>query len=98
MKIIDKFIEHLQDETDGAMEYCEKYIENKAIGNTSRAAKYKEMASDELKHAEYIENFAHSDLADIERVYTVPEEDKEEWKHFVRKMNEKIAQIKIMLN
>jgi hypothetical protein len=52
MKMLEKFMDHISGELEGAMEYAEKYIENKAKGNTMRANVFKEMAGDELRHAE----------------------------------------------
>ena len=97
MKMIEKIIDHIHEELDGAKEYAEKYIENKAKGNTVRAGIYKEMANDELRHAERIHEFGTRDLEDIQRVYTLSVEDTEKWEHCQKHFAEKIALIRHML-
>ena len=47
MKHIEKMIESIDEELDGAAEYAECYIKSKSRGHSSRAAKYKSMAEDE---------------------------------------------------
>lgn len=97
MKILHKMLEALEEEVEGAKEYAEKYIENRARGNMTRANKYKEMANDEIKHAEYIMTFNMMDVDEIKRVYTIPEEDEENWNHRHKCLNEQIAITKQML-
>lgn len=70
----------------------------RAKGHTERANKYKAMAMDELTHAATIRDFATQDIDEIKRVYDLPVEVEEKWKHAHRKFNECIASIKLMLN
>lgn len=97
MKSIDKMIEHIDEEVEGAREYAEKYIECKARGHTARASKYKEMAFDELKHAEIVYAFAEEDIDNIRKVYPLSIDEEERWAHAKKKMHEHIAHIKSYL-
>jgi ferritin len=97
MKTIDKMIEHIDEEVEGAREYAEKYIECKSRGHTGRAAKYKEMAFDELKHAETVYAFAEEDVENIRKVHPLSVDEEELWAHAKKKMYEHIAHIKSYL-
>jgi hypothetical protein len=98
MKLIHKLIDGIHEELEGAKEYAEKYIDAKARGNVTRANKYAEMASDELKHATYIKDFAVMDIDEIKKVYPLPVELEEEWEHAHKKFIECMAIIKHMLS
>lgn len=98
MKMLEKFMDHISGELEGAMEYAEKYIENKAKGNTMRANAFKEMAGDELRHAERIHEFSSKDIQDVEHVYALSDEEKEKWEHFQKKYVHTMALIKHMLS
>ena len=94
MKIIEKMIDDIMEEVEGAREYAEKYIEAKARGNMSRAMKYKQMAHDEMAHAETVYEFAENDIEALKRVYTLSADDEEAWEHAKKKMHHCIATIK----
>lgn len=98
MKHIEKLIESIDDELDGAAEYAECYIKAKSRGHSSRASKYKSMAEDELTHAENIKDFAAADIEEIKRVYKLPEEVEEHWEKAHKHYTERMALIKYMLN
>lgn len=98
MRMIEKMIEALEDEIHGAKKYAEKYIENMAKGNNSRAVKYKEMAQDELKHAGYVRDFAMMDIDEMRHVYKMTEAETEMWEHGHRKMMDEMAMVKHMLS
>lgn len=98
MRIIKKYVEKINDEIDGAKEYAEKYVEEKAKGNISKANKYREMADDELKHANYIHGFATSDISELEKVYAAPVDMAEKWEYAHKEYVERVAWIKQMLN
>ena len=51
MRSIKKYVDHINEEIEGAKEYAENYIEWKARGNIQRANSYRDMAQDELNHA-----------------------------------------------
>lgn len=98
MKIIEKMIDCLHEEVEGAMEYAEKYIENKARNNINRANKYKEMATDELKHAGYLREMDIMDIDEMKKVYTLTEEEETAWEHGHKHINEKMAMVHHMLS
>lgn len=98
MKILDEMIEELKEEVEGAREYAEKYVEAKALNNMPRAAKYKEMAHDELKHATIIRGFAMEDAESIKRVHTLTEEEAHHWEHCHKKINDEIAMVNHILS
>lgn len=79
MRIVKKMIDHINDELDGAAEYAEKYIENRAMGKTTRASAYREMAKDELRHAGNIYGYAIEDIEAIKKVYAMSPEAEEMW-------------------
>lgn len=97
MRKIKNYVDKISEETEGAKEYAEKYVEEKAKGDMPRANKYREMATDELKHANYIHEFATADITELERIYTPPAEMLDKWEHAHREYVEKVAWIKQML-
>jgi hypothetical protein len=97
MKSIKKYVDHIEDEIEGAKEYAEKYVECKAKGNMTNANKYKEMANDELKHAMYIHEWAVAEIQEISKVYTPPVDMQEKWDKAHKEYVEKVAWIKQML-
>lgn len=97
MKILDHMMDHICDELEGAWGYTEKYIENKAKGD-SRYAKYREMAMDEINHAEILYGFTVSDIETLKRVYTLTEDEEEKWEHTKKRFVEKVAMLKHTLS
>ena len=97
MKSIKKYVEQLEEELEGAQDYAEKYVECKAKGNISRANRYKEMATDELKHCGYIHEMAVQEIEEITRVYTAPSEMQEKWEKAHKLYVERASWIKQML-
>lgn len=98
MKIIEKMLEHLEEEVEGAKDYAEKYIENKARGNSTRANRYKEMSMDELKHAGYLREMDVMDIDEMKRVYPMTEEEESTWEHGHRRISEEMALVRHMLS
>ena len=98
MKLINDFIEEIRDEVESAEDYADDYIESKARGNVPRAHKYREMALDELKHAENVRDFSIADMESVRKVYTPTEEDLEHWSRELHKINDDIATIHRMLD
>lgn len=98
MKIINNLIEKIDEEVESAEDYADKFIENKAKGNMSRAQKYREMSTDELRHAENVRDFSIADMESVRRVYSPSEEDLEHWERSLHKINERIATIHRMLS
>lgn len=97
MKIIKNLVEQLDEEIEGAQDYAEKYVEYKAKGNMTRANRYKEMATDELKHCGYIHEMAVQEIEEVRRIYTAPVEMQEKWDKAHKEYVEKVAWIKQML-
>ena len=93
MKILDKMMDHICDELEGAWEYTEKYLENKAKGD-QRYSKYREMAMDEINHAEILYSFAVEDINKLGRVYTLSGEEEEKWEHTKKRYAAKLAMLK----
>ena len=97
MKMIYKFADHIKEELEGAKSYAEKYIEHKAKGDSTRAMKYKEMANDELRHAQYIHDFAMQDVEAVKKVHTLSVEDESAWEHAHKHFAECTAMVRMML-
>lgn len=97
MTKIKKFIEKLDDEICDAKAYAECYIEEKAKGS-SNASKYKDMATDELKHAGYIHDIVVQFIEELRKVFTPTEAMQDEWDRSHREYVEKVAWIKQMLS
>lgn len=98
MRSIKAYVEHIDEELEGAKDYAEKYVEAKAKGNVSMANKYKEMASDELRHAGYVHEFAVAEIDALSKVYTPPVEMQKKWEESHREYVEKAAWIRQMLS
>lgn len=97
MRTIKAMAEHIEEELEGAKDYAEKYVEAKARGNLPVATKYKEMASDELRHAGYIHEFAVAEIESVSKVFTPPAEMMEKWERLHREYVEKVAWIRQMI-
>jgi hypothetical protein len=97
MRTIEGMLHHLSEEVEGAEEYAEKSIKCKARGNMNRSNKYREMAYEELNHAETLREFYLADVADIKKVYTMTDEEEHLWEHGLKRNSERIAMIKMML-
>lgn len=98
MTKIKKLVEHIEEEICDAKEYAECYVEAKAKGNTQWANRYKEMANDELKHANYLHDKVVTDIEELSKVYTPPVEMQKKWDEGHKKYVEKSAWVKQMLN
>lgn len=97
MQRIKELVDHIDEELCGAKEYAECYLTYKAKGNSTYANKYKEMATDELKHSNYLHEIAITEIEELNRVYTPPVEMEEEWDKSHKRYIEKAAWIKQML-
>lgn len=97
MKMIEHYIDDIDEELEGAKEYAEKYIEWKARGDTTRANKFKEMAHDELRHASFMHDTAVTDIDGVKKIYTISVEDEEKWSHAHKHYAECVALIRQML-
>lgn len=97
MRAIKKYVEAIDEELESAKEYAEKYVEHKAKNDMQTATRYKEMANDELKHANYIHEWAVKEIQDLSKVYTAPVEMQEAWEKSHKVYVETVAWIKQML-
>lgn len=97
MRVIKKFIESIEEEIEDAKCYAERYVEEKSKGDISKANRYKEMASDELKHAMYQHEWAVAEIEIISKVFTPPESMAEKWEKAHKEYVEKVAWIRQML-
>lgn len=97
MRMIQKFVDRIDDEVNDAKLYAERAIEEKVKGNTSDATKFKEMANDELKHATYLHDMAVRAIQEISKVYTAPVEMQEAWEKSHKSFVERVAWVKKML-
>ena len=97
MRTIKEYVDELKEEIEGAENYAEKYVECKAAGHIERANKYKEMARDELRHAENIHQWAVAKIEEVSKIYTPPAEMEEAWRKAHKEYVKHVAEIKIML-
>ena len=97
MRIIKQYVEAIEDELEGAKNYAEKYVECKVKNDMHSANRYKEMASDELKHAGYEHEWATKAIEELSTVYTAPVKMQEAWEKSHKEYVEKVAWIKQML-
>ncbi len=86
------------DEICGAKDYAERYIEEKASGNSQWANRYKEMANDELKHAGYIHEKIVQEVDKLQSIYIPPQEMMDKWEHDHKTYVEKASWVKQMLS
>ena len=98
MTRIKNLADQMKDELHSAKDYAEEYLTFKAEENTSWANRYKEMALDELKHADYIHERAVAEISELREIYTPPQEMLEKWDADHKKYIEKAAWIKQMLS
>jgi hypothetical protein len=97
MTKIKKLADEIMDELNSAKEYAEDYLTFKAKDNIAWANRYKEMATDELKHADYIHERAVEEIEELRRVYTPPQEMLEKWDSDHKRYIEQAAWIRQML-
>lgn len=97
MTKIKEYVEAIDDELEGAKDYAEKYVEHKAKGNPGWSNKYKEMSTDELKHATYIHDIAVAEIEELNKVFQPTVAMQEKWDKSHKEYVEKVAWIKQML-
>lgn len=93
MKMVDRYIEYVNEEMDGAMQYAENYV----IYKTEKpqwAQMFHDMSMQELTHADYLMSMAQES---IDTFSYLPEEDKERWEHCRKHRAEKDAIVRFML-
>ena len=97
MTRIKHLTDQIKDELESAKDYAEEYLTYKAKSNSEWAARYKDMATDELKHAGYIHDRVVSEIDQLKAVMTPPEDMLDKWNHEHREYIEKVAWIRQML-
>ena len=102
MTRIKNLADQIMDELHDAKSYAEEYLTYKAKNEYEKdasewAARYKEMSTDELKHALYLHDRAVAEIEELRKVMTPPEEMLQKWEHAHREYSEKAAWIKQML-
>lgn len=98
MYYINDLYHHVDDELTGCQMYAEESIKVKARGNSQWASRFKEMASQELQHAQYLHEYVIQEITNIKTVYNPTEEEIEKWDKCDRKFYEKEAMLKVMLS
>ena len=98
MYYINDLYHHVDDELTGCQMYAEESIKVKARGNSQWAGRFKEMASQELQHAQYLHEYVVQEIENIKTVYNPTEEELEKWDKCDRKFYEKEAMLKVMLS
>lgn len=94
LKKIVWYIDHVDEETDSAAEYAEKYVLN-VSWSQSWGKMYHEMAREELRHAENFVKMGDEHLAMLENV---PEDSTEAWEACKRRHIRRAAEIEVILN
>lgn len=94
MRIIHMYVDLIDEELDGAKEYAERYLEYKQ-SKPQWSKMCAEMASDELKHAEYIREIGQQT---IDGLSWVPEDTSDAWNSCVRHFGERSALVRLMLS
>lgn len=97
MTKIKKYVEDIAEELDGAKHYIETALEYKAMNDTTRYTKYKEMSMQELGHAQALHDFAVQDIEKLKAVYPdIPNNMLDKWNKSHVEFVEKTAWIKQM--
>lgn len=98
MRSIQKYVDAIEDEIEGAKKYAECYVEARARGDIDKANRYKEMSNDELKHAMYQHEWAAAEIDKISKVFKPPVEMQEKWDKAHATYVEKVAWVRQMLS
>ena len=97
MKRIQELVDQIDEELESAKDYAEEYIDRKAKNDTNLASRFKQMATEELGHADTVHEIAVKEIDQLSRVYTPPVEMENTWKMAHKEYIEKAAWIKQML-
>lgn len=102
MKAIGILIDQIDEEIENAKNYTESYLEYKANKkdsiNEEISAKYKVMAEDEIKHANFLNDIATMKVEELYRDYTPPVNMLDIWNRSNQRYVEKVAWLKQMLS
>lgn len=97
MQKIQRLVDTIDEEIEGARHYAECYIEYKVKGSANWANRFKEMAMDELKHSTFIHDLAMEEIEELNTVFKPTVEMQEVWDKSHKKYVERVAWIKQML-
>lgn len=98
MTKIKKLIKEIDEEIEGAKCYIEMSLDYKVNGNAKWANRFKEMATDELKHADYLHELVAEEITLFSKIYTPPTEMQDKWNESHAKYVERVAWIKQMMS
>lgn len=98
MKIIKEYVDMIDEELEGSLRYAEMYIEYKSKSDGYWYDRFKEMALDELKHAEYIHELATKKIEHIRKVYIPTSEMQIKWNESHANYIERAEYIKQLLS
>lgn len=79
MKIIAEYVDHIDDELEGAKDAAERYLYAKSLGDSKTANLYYEIAQDELKHSTYYHEMAVQEIKRIKDVFKPTEAMQDAW-------------------
>lgn len=80
MKKIQRYVDGINEELNDAKNYMESALECKAMGNSTRYNKYKEMSTQELTHAMNLHEMAVQDIEQLKTVYPeIPQSMLDKW-------------------
>lgn len=98
MEKFDKMIEKVLDELSDSIEYAESYISEKMKGNSTKSAKFKDMALNEHTHAQNWYMWAEEYASELEKIMPLTVDDVAAWERCQKIYAEKSAIIKYMLD
>lgn len=91
--MLDKWVEHIMEELEGACHYAKRYIHFKPV-KSQWASMYHEMAEAELQHAKFLMGMAREYKDSLS---WLSEADKTCFEHCEGEYAEKTALVKLML-
>ena len=97
MDKVKMYADEICEELEGAKSYAECYVDSKIMNNSTSATRYKEMATDELKHASYLHDMLIQYMDDTKKAIQVPKEMQDTWKECNGDFVYKTAVVKQML-
>ncbi len=97
MDRLKMYADEICEELEGAKSYAECYVDSKIVGNSTQVTRYKEMATDELKHASYLHDMLIQYMDETKKAIQVPKEMQDIWKECNGNFVYKTAVIKQML-
>ena len=98
MKKIKWYVDSIDEEIEDAKKYAEFYVENKAMGEMTKANHFKEMSNDELRHATLLHEMAVAEIEKLNKVFVAPVSMQERWNVAHKEYVERAAWVKQMLS